>query len=639
MGASNHLLRLTSVAYGDGLSSMRTGTDPVQVAQTVFDQDGDMPNPQGLSDLFVSWGQFADHDLSHTPDASGEMVFVPGLVAPLERSIYDPATGTMGPREHVNTITPSMDASMIYGSDADREAALRTFEGGMLGMGDDGLMILTSSGMAGASPEKQLYLSGDVRANENTGLTVLHNLFSMEHNYWADRIGQVHTDWTDEEIFQAARSIVEYEIQKITYDDWLPHLIGNAMGDYQGYDANADARISTEFSTAAFRFGHTMVSPTIKQLEENGSTSTQGDIRVQDAFFNITQLREHGLEDSLRGLTSGKAQTSDAVIIDDLNFFLENPAGVTGFSLAALNILRGRDHGLGTYVDVRAELLGDIDPATLDPTDFSIITSDQATQAKLAATYGSVLEVDLWVGGLAEDDVEGGQLGALFTHIVAEQFGRTRAADQSFGELNAQLDPAILADAKTASLSDIIVRNTGVDYMQSNAFEAVNRIGGDENNNWLAGTYEDDLILGFGGRDKLVGKDGDDHVFGGDGNDTVRGNRGEDDLHGEDGNDLLAGGRDDDRLDGGAGRDFLIGGRGNDTFVFKAGNERDMILDFGYGQDVIELSGFQVESFDQVMASARQSWWNVKIDLGDGDTLVLKNKLIWQLSEDDFSFV
>ncbi len=616
---------------------MKSGTDPVKVARTVFDQEGEMPNTDGISDLFVSWGQFVDHDLSLTLDESREMVFVPGLVAPFQRSDYDPATGTTDARQQVNDITQSMDASMIYGSDGTREDMLRSFEGGMLAMGDDGLMLLTTTDMAGASPDKSLFLSGDVRANENTGLTTLHNVFSMEHNHWAQKIAAVHTDWDDEQIFQAARSIVEYEIQKITYDQWLPHLVGNAVGDYQGYDASVDGRIATEFSTAAYRFGHTMVSPTIKQVEEDGTASAQGDIRVQDAFFNILQLQQNGIEDTLRGMTEGKAQVSDAIIIDDLNFFLENPAGVTGFSLAALNILRGHDHGLGTYVEVRAELLGDIDPATIDPADFSIITSDLAVQAKLAEAYGSVLEVDLWVGGLAEDDIGGGQLGALFTHIVSDQFNRTRAADEGFNQLDANLDPSLLAEAMNANLGDIIVRNTGVQYTQEDVFQAANRIGGDSTDDLLKGTAENDLIMGFGGRDYLKGRKGDDVVFGGDDKDALWGNKGEDVLYGEAGRDLLFGNWDNDRLDGGADRDQLWGGQGDDTFVFKAGNGVDIIRDFGWGSDVIEMSGFGVSSFDEVMASAKQGWWKVTIDFGD-DELILHRTTLSQLSEEDFTF-
>ena len=45
------LLRLTDPNYADGLSAMVDTGDPVEIARTVFDQDGDMPNGAGLSEL------------------------------------------------------------------------------------------------------------------------------------------------------------------------------------------------------------------------------------------------------------------------------------------------------------------------------------------------------------------------------------------------------------------------------------------------------------------------------------------------------------------------------------------------------------------------------------------------------------
>ena len=75
--------------------------------------------------------------------------------------------------------------------------------------------------------------------------------------------------------------------------------------------------------------------------------------------------------------------------------FLETPDGVSGFSLAALILARGLDHGLDSYTNVRAALIGDIDPAALDPQDFSIISGDAEVQARLAAVHDDIFQVDL----------------------------------------------------------------------------------------------------------------------------------------------------------------------------------------------------------------------------------------------------
>jgi peroxidase len=220
-----------------------------------------------------------------------------------------------------------------------------------------------------------VYLAGDIRANENPNLLSLQTLFVREHNHWADKLAQEHPNWSDEQLYDAARSIVEYELQQITYNEWLPHLIGDAFGDDTGFDASVSGESSVEFSTAAFRFGHTLVSSSIDLVGEDGTDA--GSVALMDAFFNHSAVEDNGIEAIMRGQLSATAQELDTEIVDDLNFFLETPDGVSGFSLAALNLARGLDHGLDSYIEVRAQLIGDIDPATLDPQDFSIITSDE----------------------------------------------------------------------------------------------------------------------------------------------------------------------------------------------------------------------------------------------------------------------
>lgn len=591
MSSFQTLIRLTDASYANGIDTPIYRGDPVQAARVIFDQETDMPNSEGVSALFVSWGQFVDHDLSQTPDESGELIFAPGLVAPLTRSSYD--TDATGVRTHVNDVTQQMDASMIYGSDAARTDALRSFDGGRLLVGDDGLMPMTEEGMAGVGPGDALFLAGDVRANENTGLTTIHNLMVQEHNFWADRLSSDNSGWDDELIFAAARSIVEVEIQKITYKDWLPKLIGEAVPSKWTYDPAIDGSISTEFSTAAFRFGHTMVSSELLQIEEDGTASSEGTILVQDQFFDVDMIKSNGLEDLLRGLSVATAQEVDAVVIDDLNFFLENPNGVTGFSLAALNILRGRDHGLDSYINVRAALLGDIATDTLDPLDFSVITSDAAVQAQLAQVYATVFDVDLWVGGLAEDAPEGAQLGAMFTAIIADQFARTRAADEGFGDLHPLLSQNIQDEIAEMTLADIMVRNTGITSLQSDVFQAAIRATADEGQAKLKGTGADDLLIGLAQDENLSGNNGDDTLYGMAGDDTLGGGHdhdalwggeGNDSLYGHRGNDLLEGGVGDDLLSGGNGRDQIVGGAGNDNL--RGGKGTDTLLG-GVGADVL----------------------------------------------------
>src|SRR5690606_3885112 len=139
---------------------------------------------------------------------------------PVLRSRFDQETGKDGiPREQINQITSFIDGSNVYGSDAVRAAALRSFFGGQLKTSAGNLLPYNESGIHNAGPPPlsfdQYFLAGDIRANEQPGLTALHTLFVREHNRLAAEIaatqfaGQDLSDAAvDEEIYQRARRIV-----------------------------------------------------------------------------------------------------------------------------------------------------------------------------------------------------------------------------------------------------------------------------------------------------------------------------------------------------------------------------------------------------------------------------------------------
>ena len=93
----------------------------------------------------------------------------------------------------------------------------------------------------------------------------------------------------------AAKIIVEGEIQWITYHEFLPILLGNsAIGDYPGYDPSVDPQIRNEFSTAAYRFGHDAISSTVERLNPDGSDFGASDL----IHINVS----HTAEEALRAL-------------------------------------------------------------------------------------------------------------------------------------------------------------------------------------------------------------------------------------------------------------------------------------------------------------------------------------------------
>jgi len=70
-----------------------------------------------------------------------------------------------------------------------------------------------------------LYL-GDVNVNQNLGIALFQNLFLRFHNYIASKLQEEHPSWTDETIYQETRRIVAAVTQIITYDNFLPIILG-----------------------------------------------------------------------------------------------------------------------------------------------------------------------------------------------------------------------------------------------------------------------------------------------------------------------------------------------------------------------------------------------------------------------------
>ncbi len=446
-------------------------------------------------------------------------------------------------------------------------------------------------------------MAGDVRANETTSLTTLHTLFVREHNRLVDEIAAEHPEYTDEQLYQEAKAIVEAEIQAITYNEFLPLLLGpNALDEYSGYNESIDPDIANMFATAAYRVGHTMLSSQIQRLNDDGSESDYGNLQLRDAFFRPDLIvNEGGVDPILRGLADGKANMIDASVVDDVRNFLFGPPGAGGFDLVSLNIQRGRDHGLASYNDAR-EAYG-----LARVTDFSDITSDVELQNILKDLYGTVGDIDPFVGGLVEDRVDGAMVGELFLAVLVDQFSRLRDGDRFWYENRFSGD--MLAQLQSIGLADIIERNTDIDHIQDNIFLAYNRIGGTEWNDYLHGDEGRDLMIGYDGHDKMFGRDGDDQLFGDDGNDKLFGQRGNDILEGgddkgfggagddrmfggsgndtllgESGDDLIVGGRDDDEILGGSDNDRLYGSKGNDTVMGDSGNHT---VDGGSGDDLV----------------------------------------------------
>ncbi|MCP5425299.1 MAG: peroxidase family protein [Gammaproteobacteria bacterium] len=479
MGAAGTPLnRWLEPAYWDGVSTLAGQDRPSArtISNAVSAQSNSIPNTLNVSDFLWQWGQFLDHDLDLTdgvdpPEAAdiavpqGDVYFDPNgagtATIAFNRSLYDSAsgTGTENPRQQLNEISGWIDASNVYGSDSERALALRTLDGsGRLRTSEGDLLPFNTEGLPNAGGNSAtLFLAGDARANEQVGLTAMHTLFVREHNRLADILRDANPNLSGDEIYERARRMVGAEVQAITYREYLPVLLGpGAISAYRGYQANVDARITNEFATAAYRYGHSALSPRLLRLDAQGNVIPAGDLALRNAFFAPQRLvEEGGIAPILRGLAAQVCQKVDIYVIDDVRNFLFGPPGAGGFDLAALNIQRGRDHGIPSYNDMRAGM-------GLNPVrNFAEISRDPEIQTRLANAYGAVDDIDAWVGGLAEDDLPGAMVGELIRTVLTRQFEALRDGDRFWYQLTLTAEER--NDVEQTRLADIIRRNSEID--------------------------------------------------------------------------------------------------------------------------------------------------------------------------------
>ncbi|MEM6934812.1 MAG: peroxidase family protein [Pseudomonadota bacterium] len=471
------LARLAPAAYTDGISTPAGLDRPSArlISNQVSAQAEERPNTLRLSSFLWQWGQFLDHDLDLTDGADpaealnvdvprGDPWFDPAATGAIEillnRSLYDTETGTSAdnPREQINEITGWIDGSNVYGSDLERAQALRELDdSGRLRVSAGNLLPFNVDGLANAGGESsELFLAGDPRANEQIGLAAMHTLFVREHNRQVARLAAANPRLTGDELYAQARRMVIGLLQVITYEEFLPALLGpGALDDYRGYNPRVDARIVNEFSTASYRMGHTLLPPILLRLNRAMNESSFGHLSLADAFFSPARLTdEGGIEPLLRGMSRQLSQDFDVYVVDEVRNFLFGLPGSGGFDLVSLNIQRGRDHGLPDYNSLR-QAMGLAPVRSLEA-----ISSDPEVSRRLLATYNSPDQVDAWIGGLAEDALEGAMVGELVGAVIADQFERLRDGDRFW--YTRILNREQRQEVEQTRLADVIRRNTTI---------------------------------------------------------------------------------------------------------------------------------------------------------------------------------
>lgn len=309
-------------------------------------------------------------------------------------------------RQQLNMLTSFIDASNVYGSSEEDAFNLRdhTSNGGLLRVGvyssyayDKRLLPPNQGEFVDCQVDPNTahvpcFQTGDHRANEQLGLLTMHTVWFREHNRLASELQRMNSHWNSDITYHETRKIIGAVMQHITYEHWLPKVLGSRgmqlIGRYKGYNSSVDPSILNEFASAAFRFGHTLINPILSRLNESYHPIKEGNLPLHKAFFAPFRLiEEGGIDPILRGLfgVAAKRLVPGEFLNSELTERLFVMANEVAQDLAAVNIQRGRDHGLQSYNSYR-ELCGLSKARTFD--DLRGEIRDFQVRRKLEELYG-----------------------------------------------------------------------------------------------------------------------------------------------------------------------------------------------------------------------------------------------------------
>uniref|UniRef100_F1RRP2 Lactoperoxidase n=1 Tax=Sus scrofa TaxID=9823 RepID=F1RRP2_PIG len=419
---------------------------------------------QNRSLLFMQWGQVVDHDLDFAPDTElgsseyskaqcDEYCIQGDNCFPIMFPRNDEKVRTQGKcmpffrAGFINALTSFLDASLVYGPEPSLARRLRDLSSplGLLAVNqeawDHGLAYPPFDSkkpspceFINTTARVPCFLAGDSRASEQILLATSHTLLLREHNRLARELKRLNPQWDGEKLYQEARKILGAFIQIITFRDYLPIVLGDEMEKwippYQGYNQSVDPRISNVF-TFAFRFGHLEVPATMSRLDENYQPwGPEAELPLHTLFFNTWRIvKDGGIDPLVRGLLAKKSKlmNQDKMMTGELRNKLFQPTHkIHGFDLAAINIQRGRDHGMPGYNSWRG--FCDLSqPQTLE--ELRAVLKNEKLAKKLLDLYGTPDNIDIWIGGTAEPLVERGRVGPLLACLLGRQFQQIRDGD------------------------------------------------------------------------------------------------------------------------------------------------------------------------------------------------------------------
>ncbi|WKX96700.1 hypothetical protein Q1695_012831 [Nippostrongylus brasiliensis] len=474
VGASfSPFIRLLPSAYDDGInavvdSRMRRRPNPREVSMFLLSAQHAIQSP--ANSMLMQFGQLISHDITKNALAN---VCTCSMMSARCANVDRPPTDTVRtrcvqfsrsfqvcgtgvgnrPREQYNENTAFIDGSTVYSSEA---VTLRTLR--------NGAMMKTHIVNGRTFPpnnRRDSMTVGDDRATIFLGLAAMHTTFLRLHNNIAAKLQNMNRNWDQDRVFQETRKIVGSILQVIVYQEYLPSLIGpfhrRLVPPYTKYNPAVNPGILNEFSSAAYRL-HGMIQEFYPLLGPN--FENRGRVPFLDGIGRIERVLS-AIDSVYRGFIATPARSPQRITTS----VTERLFG--GADMATINIQRGRDHGLKPYNEYRK--LCQLKPIT-NFNEWPEVT-EKVVRERVAQLYRTPDDLDLYVGGILEEPIQGSLVGPTFACIIAEQFVRLRDGDRFYFENEEVFTPAQRNALKAVTFSSVLCETSdGITRIVPNAF-------------------------------------------------------------------------------------------------------------------------------------------------------------------------
>jgi hypothetical protein len=459
--------------------------NPRRVSRVLLTRHDFIPAPS-LNVLAAAWVQFQVHDwFSHgDPDPNDPIIIVPvddeddwpgDRPLRISRTRSDRTRSDqppVGPPTYINRVTHWWDASQLYGSDLKTQLSVRAKHDGKLALDRQGLIPVDGH---------NIDITG-VSGNWWLGLSLLHHVFTYEHNAICGRLRLEYPDWDDERLFQTARLVNAALIAKIHDLEWVPTALAHPtvqkglytswwgvlgkwvainigrfhasdlLGGVPGSATNhhgAPYAITEEF-VSVYRM-HAFMLPEIVEIHEVEPRGWRATVPFADLLgsgarpiatrFGMTNL----LYSFGRAMPGALTLGNYARAMQELHV----PGGGPVIDLAVVDIVRDRERGVPRYNQFR-ELLH------LPPVrSFEELNPQWAE--KLREVYGTVDRVDLMVGMFAETPLPGFGFSETTFRVFVLMNSRRLKSDRFF----------------TADYRPAIYTQVGLDWIDANDLRRV----------------------------------------------------------------------------------------------------------------------------------------------------------------------